>query len=87
MFHISNSDDIKEGKITDVYFERTVRILKKKRLDKRVVVEVRTRTLPSPYQWAILGGLHEALCLLVGLEIDVWSMSDGTIFHPFEPVL
>jgi len=87
MFHISNSDDIKEGKITDVYFERTVRILKKKRLDKRVVVEIRARTLPSPYQWAILGGLDEALYLLEGLEVDVWSMSEGTIFHPFEPVL
>ncbi len=87
MFHISNSDDIKEGKITDVYFERTVRILKEKRLDKRVVVEIRARTLPSPYQWAILGGLDEALSLLEGLEIDVWSMSEGTIFHPFEPVL
>ncbi|GAH94719.1 unnamed protein product, partial [marine sediment metagenome] len=30
MFHISKSDHIKEGKITDVYFERTVRILKEK---------------------------------------------------------
>ncbi len=87
MFHISKSDHIKEGKITDVYFERTVRILKEKRLDKRVVVEIRTRTLPSPYQWAVLGGLDEALSLLEGLEIDVWSMSEGTIFHPFEPVL
>ncbi|MBA7494264.1 Nicotinate phosphoribosyltransferase pncB2 [subsurface metagenome] len=87
MFHISNSDDIKEGKITDVYFERTVRILKKKRLDKRVVVEVRTRTLPSPYQWAILAGLDEALYLLEGLKVDVWSMPEGGLFYPFEPVL
>ncbi len=87
MFHISNSDDIKEGKITDVYFERTVRILKKKRLDKRVVVEVRTRTLPSPYQWAILAGLDEALYLLEGLKVDVWSMPEGSLFYPFEPVL
>ena len=87
MFHISNSDDIKEGRITDVYFERTVRILKKKRLDKRVVVEVRTRTLPSPYQWAILAGLDEALYLLEGLKVDVWSMPEGSLFYPFEPVL
>lgn len=87
MFHISNSDDIKKGKITDVYFERMVMILKEKKLDKRVVLEVRARTLPSPYQWAILAGLDEALYLLEGLEVDVWSMSEGTIFHPFEPVL
>lgn len=87
MFHISNSVDIKEGKITDVYFERTVMILKEKKLDKRVVLEVRARTLPSPYQWAILAGLDEALYLLEGLEVDVWSMPEGSIFHPFEPVL
>ncbi len=87
MFHISKPDDIKEGKITDVYFERTVRILKEKRLDKRVVVEVRARALPSPYQWAILAGLDEALYLLEGLKVDVWSMPEGSLFYPFEPVL
>jgi len=87
MFHISKPDDIKEGKITDVYFERTVRILKEKRLDKRVVAEVRARTLPSPCQWAILAGLDEALYLLEELKVDVWSMSEGSLFCPFEPVL
>ncbi len=87
MFHISNSDDIKQGKITDVYFERTVMILKEKELDKRVVVEVRARTLPSPYQWAILAGLDEILYLLEGLKADVWSMPEGSLFYPSEPVL
>ena len=54
MFHISDPQDIKEGKITDIYFERTVKVLKEKSLDKNVVAEVRTRTLPLNYQWAIL---------------------------------
>jgi len=87
MFHLSSAGDIKKGRITDIYFERTLKIIKEKNIDKRVVVEIRARTLPSPYQWAVLGGLDEALSLLEGLEIDVWSMSEGTIFHPFEPVL
>lgn len=87
MFHLSSNGDIKKGRITDIYFERTLKIIKEKNIDRRVVVEVRARTLPSPYQWAILAGLDEALYLLEGLKIDVWSMSEGTIFHPFEPVL
>lgn len=32
MFHTASPADILEGKITDVYFERTLRILKEKGL-------------------------------------------------------
>jgi len=41
MFHISSNGDIKKGRITDIYFERTLKIIKEKNIDKRVVVEVR----------------------------------------------
>jgi len=87
MFHISNSDNIKQGKITDVYFDRTVRILKEKNLDKRVLAEVRAHNLPLNYEWAVLSGIDEAVYLLEGLRVKVQSMPEGTIFHSFEPVL
>lgn len=87
MFHISNSQDIKEGKITDVYFERTVKILKEKDLDKRVTAEVRAQTLPSNYKWAVLSGIDEVAYLLEGLKVEVQSMPEGTFFHSGEPVL
>lgn len=87
MFHLSSNGDIKKGKITDIYFERTLKIIKEKNIDKKVIVEVRTRTLPSSYQWAILAGLDEALYLLEGLKVDVWSMPEGSLFYPFEPIL
>ncbi|HEC62378.1 MAG TPA: nicotinate phosphoribosyltransferase, partial [bacterium] len=87
MFHLSSNGDIKKGRITDIYFERTLKIIKEKNIDKKVVAEIRARTLPSPHQWAILAGLDEALYLLEGLEIDVWSMPEGSLFYPFEPVL
>ncbi len=87
MFHLSSNGDIKKGRITDIYFERTLRIIKQKNIDQRVVVEVRTRALPSPYQWAILAGLDEVLYLLEGLKVDVWSMPEGSPFYPFEPIL
>ncbi len=87
MFHLADPDDIKAGKITDVYFERTVRILKAKHIDKKVTAEVRARNLPSNYLWAILAGLDEVVHLLNGLKIDLWSLPEGSLFHSFEPVL
>jgi len=87
MFHISDPKDVKQGKVTDVYFDRTVRILKEKNLDKRVVAEVRAHHLPPGYEWAVLSGVDEILYLLEGLRVEVQCMPEGTIFHSFEPVL
>lgn len=88
MFHLADEKDIKEGKITDVYFERTLEIIKKEKgLDKNVVAEVRAHSLPSGYGWAVLAGIDEVAHLLEGLKIKVWSMLEGTFFHSLEPVL
>ncbi|HHF98079.1 MAG TPA: nicotinate phosphoribosyltransferase [Candidatus Aerophobetes bacterium] len=87
MFHIFSEDQIKNAVITDVYFERTIKIIKEKGLDKVVAAEVRARELPSDYRWAILGGIEEALTLLEGLPVNVWAMPEGTLFHAMEPVL
>jgi len=87
MFHLSNPRDIKEGKITDVYFERTVRIIKEKNIDKEVTAEVIAKKFPSNYDWAVLAGIDEAAYLLEGLNIRAWSMPEGTIFHPLESVM
>ena len=87
MFHLSNPRDIKEGKITDVYFERTVKIIKEKNIDKEVVVEIIAKKFPSNYDWAVLAGVDEAAYLLEDLNIKVWSMPEGTVFHPLEPVM
>ncbi|MCD6406923.1 nicotinate phosphoribosyltransferase [Candidatus Aerophobetes bacterium] len=87
MFHIFSEDQIKNAVITDVYFERTIKIIKEKGLDKVVAAEVRARELPSDYRWAILGGIEEALTLLEGLPVNVWAMPEGTLFHAMEPAL
>jgi len=87
MFHLANPDDIKKGKVTDVYFERTVRVLKAKHIDKKVTAEVRARILPLDYPWAVLAGLDEIAYLLKGLKINLWGLPEGSLFHPFEPVL
>ncbi len=47
MFHIADPQDILDGKITDVYFERTLRILKARGSNPAVRAEFIAKTLPT----------------------------------------
>jgi len=87
IFHIASPQEIKEGKVTDVYFVRAVEALRAKGIKKFVKAEVRTVSLPNGYSWAVLAGVEEALRLLEGLPVDVYCLPEGTVFKPYEPVL
>lgn len=87
MFHIASEKEIKEGKVTDVYFKRTEEILKKKKIKKRVAMEVVAHKFPSNYPWAILAGIEEVVELFKNKPVNIDSMSEGTFFYPEEPVL
>jgi nicotinate phosphoribosyltransferase len=87
MFHTAKPEDVKAGKVTDVYFDRTMRILKAKGLDARVRMEIFAKTLPGGWEWAVLAGIEEVVELLSGLPVNVRSMPEGTVFYPCEPVM
>lgn len=87
MLNIASGEDIKKGRITDVYFERTLEIMKKKGLDRVVAAEVRTKGLPAGWEWGVFTGLEECLGLFEGLPLDVRAVPEGTIFSSFDPVL
>ena len=84
--HTAGYDEVRAGRVTDVYFERTWQILTAKGIHKRVTAEVRAAGLPNGYPWAVFAGLEEALEVLVGLPVDVRAMPEGTLFHAGEPV-
>ncbi len=86
-FHTATDEEIRAGRVTDVYFDRTVRILREKGKDKVVAAEVRARALPNGWPWGVLAGMEEVLNLLEGMEVDVWGLPEGTVFHAYEPVL
>ena len=86
-FHLASESEIKAGQVSDVYFTRTVQILRKLGDRKRAKAEVRLKSLPPDWQWGVLAGLEEAATLLEGLPVDVWAMDEGTIFAPYQPVL
>lgn len=87
MFHTAGSDEVISGKITDVYFERTMKILKGRGINPVVRAEFIAKSFPQGYEWAVFAGLDEALYLMQHLPIRVRVMREGTIFYPYEPVM
>lgn len=86
-FHTATDEEIRQGKITDVYFERTVQILKSKGIKKRVRAEFISKKLPLDWPWAVLAGIEECAALLSGRPLNVRAMEEGSLFHPLEPVM
>src|SRR3989304_6197335 len=86
-FHLASDEEIKAGEVADVYFTRTVEILRKRGILTRARAEVRTKSLPADWGWGVLAGIEEVARLLEGLPIDVIAMDEGALFGPFEPVL
>jgi nicotinate phosphoribosyltransferase len=81
LFHSATDDEIKQGKTTDIYFERTIQILKAKKKDKlHVVAEVTTSSLPENWPWGILCGTEEVANLFQGYPVDIYAMREGTVF-------
>jgi len=87
MFHIAKDEEIRAGKVTDIYFARTVEILKAKGINPRARAEIILKGFPSGWPWGIFAGLDEALYLLEGLPIQVEAMEEGTWFNTLQPVM
>ncbi|MBM4306656.1 MAG: nicotinate phosphoribosyltransferase [Deltaproteobacteria bacterium] len=87
MFHIADPKDIKAGKYTDVYFTRTMEVLKAKKADKWVRAEFIAKRFPEDYNWGVLAGIEEVVYLIKDLPIKVRAMKEGTIFRAYEPVM
>ncbi|UXD21485.1 nicotinate phosphoribosyltransferase [Ignicoccus pacificus DSM 13166] len=83
--YIARENEILSGEATDIYFKRTVDVIKKSNKDKRVRMEFHAYSLP--YDWAVFAGLEEALTILGGKNVDVYAVPEGTIFRPKQPLM
>ncbi len=86
-FQIASGDSIKQGRITDVYFERVARSLEGRGINPLVSMEVRATDLPGDWEWAVFAGLEEVLELAQGLPVSLRALEEGEILHAGEPVL
>src|SRR5438034_724509 len=79
--YVATPEEIRDGRTTDVYFLRTLDSLKKAGKDRtRVVAEVTAGTLPNGWPWGILCGVEEAVHLLAGKAVSLWSLPEGSLF-------
>jgi nicotinate phosphoribosyltransferase len=85
--HTASDAEIKSGEVYDVYFERTVEILKARGDRKRVKAEVYLKALPEDWDWGVLAGIEEAAALLENVPVDVHAMDEGAVFAPYQPVM
>jgi nicotinate phosphoribosyltransferase len=86
--HIARDDDILSGRTTDVYFQRTVEVLKNAGLsDVKVRAEFHVSSLPRDYKWAVFTGLKEVIEVLRGRRVTLYAMPEGTVFYENEPVM
>ncbi len=87
MFLTADPKEVLDGRITDVYFERSLAILKAKNISPTVKAEFIAKELPREWPWAVLTGTSEAIELMKHLKIKVRAMREGTVFYPYEPVM
>lgn len=82
LFYSATHDEIAQGLTTDIYFVKTMEILKAKGLDDTIVcAEIFGR------KDGIFYGLDEALNLLKGKDISVWALPEGSEMHPKDVVM
>jgi len=86
-FNTASYEEIKNAEVADVYFHRTMEILRSRGLgDTPVRAEVAYKT-SDPEDWFVVAGLDEVALLLQGTEVEARAVPEGTICHPNEPVL
>lgn len=86
-FYQAGEAEIRAGETTDVYFTRTVQIVREAGLDKPVRAELSVKSFPDGMPWAVLAGLEEVFALLEGIDLELRGMAEGTLIRPHEPVL
>ncbi|MDI3481852.1 MAG: nicotinate phosphoribosyltransferase [Tepidanaerobacteraceae bacterium] len=81
-FYSANHDEIKAGLTTDIYFIKTLEILRHMGLSqKKVVAEIFARRA------GILCGVEEVLNLLNDKDIEIYSLAEGEPFEPKDTVM
>ena len=86
-FNTASHEEIKGAEVADVYFHRTMEVLRARGMeDTPVHVEVAYKT-SNPEEWFVVAGLDEVAHLLEDVEVEARSVPEGTICHPNEPIL
>ncbi len=82
ILHSATHEEILSGKTTDVYFIRTMEILRHLHLDnKEVTAEI------FPRKAGLMAGTEEAVNILKDKNIHIWALPEGESFEPMDTVM
>jgi nicotinate phosphoribosyltransferase len=80
-FLVAYEKEIIKGETTDIYFIRTMEILRRaRRSNTKVIMEITSGKFPFGWTWAVLSGTIELINLLEKKKLDLYIMREGTIF-------
>ena len=86
-FNTASEEEIRGAKVADVYFHRTMEVLRSRGLeDTPVHVEVTLKTSDES-AWFVVAGMDEVASLLEDVEVEAEAVAEGTICRPYDPVL
>jgi nicotinate phosphoribosyltransferase len=86
-FNTASEEEIRNAAVADVYFHRTMEVLRARGLeDTPVHMEVAYKT-SNQDDWFVVAGLDEVAALLEGVDVEARAVPEGTICRPNEPVL
>jgi nicotinate phosphoribosyltransferase len=85
---VADWERIRSGWVTDIYFLRSLKILRERGLDRTMVrIEAHVYSLPHGWGWGVFAGLEDALRLFEGRDVNIYSVPEGTVFRPLDPVM
>ncbi|PWB60716.1 MAG: nicotinate phosphoribosyltransferase, partial [Deltaproteobacteria bacterium] len=68
-------EEIRRGDTTDIYFRRTMEVLRKAGRDRvPVTAEAFVKRFPGGYEYGILSGMDDMLSLFSGRGVDIRAM-------------
>jgi nicotinate phosphoribosyltransferase len=85
-FYQASTEEIVSGRTADVYFERTLEILRHEDINPNVRAEFAVKGLPGGMPWAVFAGLEEVLALLLERNLNLRGFREGSIIRPFVPI-
>ena len=86
-FNTASENEIRSAAVADVYFHRTMEVLRSRGLENTPVhIEVTLKTSDED-AWFVVAGLDEVAGLLEGADAEARAVPEGTICRPNEPIL
>ena len=77
-FFSASDEEIRKGRTTDVYFERTMQVLKAHGLDRKEAhAEFTASSLPRSWPWGVFAGVEELARLMQGKNVDISCLPEG----------